>query len=285
MSRGSVDYWKPDEALKPYVLSYSRYVVRPVPGDPITEPFFAAWATVRITQGVCGWSFRIGNRHYSPVPPIALFGPTSLLGAGTTEGETSFGIGFSPVGWARLVRLDASAYANRVTPADRIGRLDFSEVANRLRGGADVAPLLDAFLTERLAQTAPEPAAVAKLFALLADPGIVTVADLSERSGISGVQLARLTPLHFGFTPKLLMRRRRFMRVLMTVKDIPRGHWTGVIADGGYYDQAHFLRDCKAFLGMPLGRFLAMPKAMAEEAFRRRSAIVGVPVQALQDLG
>lgn len=282
MSRGAIDYWKPDQALQPYVLSYSRYVVTPVHGAPVTEPFFAAWATVRITQGLCGWSFRIGRRQYDPVPPIALFGPTSLLGLGTTEGETSFGIGLSPLGWARLIRLDASEYANRVTLTPILGKLDFTDVAEAVRGGAYPPPIFDAFLLDHLSSTKSEPAHVARVFDLLSDPTISTVADLAERAEMSVVQLARVTPHHFGFTPKLLMRRRRFVRALMQVKDTPRGCWAGVIAECGYYDQAHFLRDCQSFLGMSLGRFMAMPKPMAEEALRRRSAVFGAPVQTLQ---
>lgn len=284
MSRISVDYWKPAEALQPYVLSYSRYDVAPAPGMPVIEPFFAAWATLRITVGRLGWSFRIGNRHYSDVPPIALFGATTLLGSGSTEGETSFGIGISPVGWARLVRLDASAFSNRVTPVAQLGTIDFRALADALRSGAPVAATCDAFFAELIEQAPPEPAAVGRLYTLLSDPAIITVADLAEHTGLTTAQLTRLIPPDFGFTPKLLMRRRRFMRVLMQIKDQPRGRWADAIAGSGYYDQAHFLRDCQTFLGMSFSRFRALPKEGAEAAFRRRSAVIGVPVQALQPL-
>lgn len=282
MQRCAIDYWRPMAAVAPYVLSYSRYHVADEPGVAVTEPFYASWANLRITVGRRGWSYRIRNRHYPDVPGIALFGATSLLGVGSTEGETAFGIGLSPRGWARLVRQDAADFADRVTAVSALGAIDLAPLAAALRGGSAPAPTCDAFFQAALARTQPEPPIVAELERLLADPAVRTVAQLAELSGASSVHLGRIVPRHFGFTPKRLMRRRRFMAVLMRARELPRGQWAEAIADSDYFDQAHFLRDCQSFLGMSLGQFLAMQTELGAESFRKRAAVLGAPVQPLQ---
>ena len=59
------------------------------------------------------------------------------------------------------------------------------------------------------------------------------------------------------------------------------GHWSDARGPAGYWDQSHFLRDCRLFLDMPLGAFVALPKPMAELSIKRRSETLGAPAQAL----
>ena len=279
MQRCMIDYWRPAEALLPYVMSYSRFHVGDDPGVFVTEPFFGPYVSLRITTGRRGWSFAVGNRRYPQVPPIAVFGTNSRLGFGSTDGETAFGAGLSPRGWARFAQTDAAFFADQVTATERLGAFELHGLAASLRAGADVPATMNAFFLAALAGSQPEPAVVAILEQLLADPAVRTVHELAERSGLTAVQLGRIVPRHFGFTPKRLMRRRRFMAVLMRARALPRGHWAEAIEDSDYFDQAHFLRDCQSFLGMPLGRFLALQTPMSDESLRKRAAVRDASMQ------
>lgn len=126
----------------------------------------------------------------------------------------------------------------------------------------------------------PDPA-VAELFKLLADPAIATVAELSGRMGLTNAVLARLSRAHFGFPPKVLLRRTRFLRALLRTHEAERGSWNRVLTESGYFDASHFTRDCQAFLGMSLGEYLATPKPLAEASLRARQQVLGAPVQSL----
>jgi AraC-like DNA-binding protein len=53
-----------------------------------------------------------------------------------------------------------------------------------------------------------------------------------------------------GLTPKLFCRVRRFQKVLRGVAHGRRADWAAVAADCGYFDQAHFIHDFRAFSGL-----------------------------------
>ena len=59
----------------------------------------------------------------------------------------------------------------------------------------------------------------------------------------------------FGFSPVRLLRRQRFLRTLARVRDA-LDQPLGQLIDPHYYDQAHFNRDFKAYMGMtPIAYF------------------------------
>ena len=68
---------------------------------------------------------------------------------------------------------------------------------------------------------------------------------LAQALGVSSRHLARLSLRKFGFAPKLLLRRQRFLRTLQELRDHPGEGWASLI-DAWYYDQSHFVRDIEA---------------------------------------
>jgi AraC-like DNA-binding protein len=147
--------------------------------------------------------------------------------------------------------------------------MPMGELAN---GGADLADLLgDADeLAERLYETPGWPARLALLEAyierrvaeappalreiewswqrLLRTDGAVPVAELAEEVGWSRRHLAARFREHVGLPPKALARILRFERAAERLR---RGaDLADAALDSGYYDQAHFNRDFKAFAGV-----------------------------------
>ncbi len=66
---------------------------------------------------------------------------------------------------------------------------------------------------------------------------------MSERT------LHRLCNRAFGFSPKALLRQKRFLRTLERVRGVLDRPLSGLI-DDGYFDQAHFNREFREFMGM-----------------------------------
>ena len=60
-----------------------------------------------------------------------------------------------------------------------------------------------------------------------------------------------------GLTPKLFCRVRRFQEVLRLVAGPARVEWANVALACGYYDQAHFIHDFRAFCGLSPTAYLA----------------------------
>jgi hypothetical protein len=279
--RFAVRFWRPDAKLAAYVSGYHLYSIRLAPGERVDDVFFPAWINMRFTIDADPWRVRFGRRLFDPVPAAALFGPTSHAGYSNGGSGTLIGAGITPAGWARLFARDASIFADRVVPLDRLIGADASLLAARLAAGAPPAKLFDNWFLDRLDASVPEPAEVGALFAALGDPAMVRVAGVEDRLGVAGRALNRLSRASFGFTPKLLLRRARFMRALMGAVALGRGRWSEALAPAGYYDQSHFLRDCRLFLDMPLGEFDAQHKPLAELSMRLRTERLGAPAQAL----
>jgi AraC-like DNA-binding protein len=79
--------------------------------------------------------------------------------------------------------------------------------------------------------------------------GSVAVSKLSTEIGLSQRQLSRRFQENIGLSPKEYLRVFRFIRSLQHLKNYPRISLTEVACQSGYYDQAHFIRDYKAYTG------------------------------------
>jgi AraC-like DNA-binding protein len=67
---------------------------------------------------------------------------------------------------------------------------------------------------------------------------------------------------HVGLTPKLFCRVRRFRAMLDQITKGRPVNWAKLAADCGYFDQAHLIRDFRAFAGItPVEYSRAMPES------------------------
>ena len=92
--------------------------------------------------------------------------------------------------------------------------------------------------------------------------------------------LERLAARAFGFPPKLLLRRARFLRSLHAVRRV-ESHDRNTAIDPGYTDYSHFVRDAHTFLGMSPGAFLKLDRPLFRQSAMLRDQILGAPAQAL----
>ena len=76
------------------------------------------------------------------------------------------------------------------------------------------------------------------------------VAELIEQTGMSHRRFNQLFKAVVGMTPKRLNRLYRFQEVLRCVHTEGIRSWIHIAHACGYYDQAHFIKDYKAFSGM-----------------------------------
>lgn len=270
MAEASVYFAQPAEALRPFIPAYWDVVVE---GDGVVEDLLRPeWTNIRLILGG-EWAFGPSPSHLAPLAENALVhGVASHAQWVRGSAGAVFCIGIFPMGWHRLLGARASRYANAVRPlADLLGadgeRLHSSvRDAGTLEGRVAAA---DAFFLERLGRT--RRSAVSRQIELvslaIADPDCATVAELAERTGLSQPQLARLTRQHFGFSPKKLMRRERFLRMLHSMQGMSVGEWPHFL-DPQYTDQSHMIRDFKHFIGMAPTRYFAMERPLLSAVFK-----------------
>ena len=275
-----VDYWLPDPRLEGLVSGYHRYAVDLPPGERHLDVFFPGWANLRFHVAGNHWRVRLGGESFD-VPRAALFGPTSRAGYSEGGNGTVVGAGITPLGWYRLTRRDASDFADRIVP---LGDLLGPEMAQLSEAAAapreEIKDRFDAIFLRLLRQPRPDEARVARAHRYLMEPGRGDVAEMAERLGLSHRTLNRIARTAFGFGPKLLVRRARFLRSLMALRGASTENWASRI-ESSYYDHSHFNRDAQEFLGMSPGEFLRLPKPLNDASARLRTQILGAPAQAL----
>jgi AraC-like DNA-binding protein len=95
----------------------------------------------------------------------------------------------------------------------------------------------------------------------MAEPHVTTVAGVTDQIGLSPKRFIQVFRDQTGFTPKVFCRIRRFQQALDHMEGCTEGRgsveWADVALDCGYFDQAHFIHDFRAFSGINPTSYLA----------------------------
>lgn len=244
-----------------------------VDGDGFVEDFmFPDWATLRFNQipGMAANTREGGSINFQ----FSVSGPRTQETYLRTGSVRQWGTLLHPLGWALLIGQSADKFANRLfdgmtTPAFA----KFRPLAETLFGPepdpkGELERLIDFF--EAL-EPLDDPAAakIAEVYTSIYDPRIETVAQLADRVQVNRRTLERLCNRAFGFGPKTVLRRQRFMRSLAHFTVDPSLKWIGAI-DVAYHDQAQFVRDFHEFMGMTPSEYGQQAKLVVEPVMRER---------------
>lgn len=90
---------------------------------------------------------------------------------------------------------------------------------------------------------------------LESQPENYTVKQMAEALKMSQKHLIGRFNKQVGLTPKALLRIYRFQKVIRELEEKGKMDWLQIVADCGYYDQAHFIRDFYAFSGIRPGLY------------------------------
>ena len=85
----------------------------------------------------------------------------------------------------------------------------------------------------------------------------VQIGRIADEIGISHKHLLREFDRCVGLTPKTYARVCAFQRVIQSVGHQPQVEWADTAAKCGYYDQAHLIREFRAFSGFTPTSYLA----------------------------
>jgi len=281
-----VRFFMPSPALAPYVTTYYLTEVDIAPNERIEDWLHPEWANLRFGHNE-SWEAAIGTEPLRPMPHFIATGPTSQAARFRTGPMRSWGIGLLPLGWARLIGGDAAPLADRsVDGATTPAYAHFAPLLDTIFAGqpdpAAEAQRIDAFMLAQLAQRPPaeDEARIKAAHAALVDLETGTVSELADRIGLSPRSLERLSLRAFGFSPKLLLRRQRFLRSLAQFMLDPSLSWIKTL-DCQYVDQAHFVRDFKRFMTMSPSTYAALEHPVLGAAAKARAAAAGAAVQVL----
>lgn len=131
---------------------------------------------------------------------------------------------------------------------------------------------VERYLTRKLARATPtHPAVRHALEQLSREGGLHRVRRIQSDTGLSHTRFIQLFREHVGLTPKLFCRVQRFQELLHRIEKGLPVNWAGLASDCGYYDQAHLIRDFRAFAGITPVEYTRVD-ARAGELIRRTAA-------------
>lgn len=264
-----VSVYRPIPALEPYVTFY--YFVTTT--APVTDFLYPEWGNVRIVLAGT-WQAAVEGGYDRLPGTQLLFGPTDRRSLVTTGAGRMVGFGLTPIGWNRLIGGDAAAMANGVRPLDDALGIGAAALDAALAAdGADEAASVERWdmLLSALAARRPlsNPRVLAVDRALRSTPADVTA--FAALVGQSERTLHRLCLDSFGFAPKRLLRRQRFLRTLGRVRAAVRAPVTPSLGED-YYDLPQFYRDFRDFMGMSARDYFAAPRALMGPAAAAQQA-------------
>ena len=276
-------YYRLADELGPYFTVLYCFDVDCEDGVLVEDRLHPEWSALRFTQR--GTPPMGGITPDPPVPtyPLVVSGPTSRAIRFAITRSRIWGLGLQPAGWARYVAAPANSLADRIVNAGAMAAFAvFHPVLDIVRRAGDdaddTARQINAYL---LAQPRPAFAAESQVLACqaaLRDPDIADVAQLAERLDVNRRSLERLCGRYFGFPPKLLLRRQRFLRSLARYMLEPMQNWSDAL-DLQYYDHAHFVRDFRSFMGMTPTEYAETPHPILERIMAQRMADQGAAPQ------
>ena len=278
-----VRFFAPPADLAPCFTTFYRLEVELPPGEVLEDWLQPEWANLRF------FAENAPSAAMPDGPAIAgarfqATGPSSCPTHFTLGRTRMWGIGLFPLGWARFIGENASEHANTVVDGEaspafaRFAPL-CAQLCRRDYSDEEQFAMLTGFF-RKLAGPPRDQRRIKKVHEVMVDPRLVHVEDFARRCGLSKRTLERVCARHFGFSPRLLLRRQRLMRSLAAFMLTPQASWSEVI-DRHYHDQSHFVHEFHAFMRCSPSEYAAQPHPVMAAFMAERKRVWGSPVQTL----
>lgn len=190
-----------------------------------------------------------------------IFGPARGRFSRLVEGTGwAFWVKFRPGAFCPFLGSPVSGLKNRTVALPAVFGTSGQALETALRAAGGVEEQIETaedFLRSR--RTAPDDrvAQFHQIIAcIVADGEITRSGDLEGRFNITTRTLQQLFSRYVGASPSWVIRR---YRIHDAIDRLERGEivdWPSLAAGLGYFDQAHFIKDFKAMIGVPPGKYV-----------------------------
>jgi AraC-like DNA-binding protein len=181
----------------------------------------------------------------------------------------SVGVHFKPWGPAPFLPMPAAELCDRPVTMEQVwGRPAIAEPRDRLAtadGPHEMLTLLEDELMRRLCETAGLGLVRYTSSVIAAASGKVAIGDLSVAAGVSSTHLAQRFKELIGVTPKRIACTYRFAATVRAIDPAGPVDWANLAGRAGYFDQAHFGHEFRAFTGLTPTRYVDVRRRFLRE--------------------
>lgn len=176
------------------------------------------------------------------------------------------GIAFLPAGLSKLLGVPTTVFTDQ--------RIDLNLVLSKENGFLEQQILeskthcqriavLETFLFDKLCKGSQKADVIdLALDSIIQHKGILSITKLADDLCLSSRQFRRRFIERVGISPKLFSRIKRF-NYISNLSSVSSAKWKDIIYEGGYYDQAHFIRDFSEFSGKRPSDFINYNRELA----------------------
>lgn len=265
--RVSYDEFEPPSNLREYVQCYYLFDIT-VPGKEISI----------VPGGGLGLVFNLGSqlmkvsgRRRERLPSVFVVGQFAEHHFWTSTGRILlFGVRFHPVASRVFSKGPVSTHTSCTPDAAKI----FGSSIKSLQLGSEVEAMqavvsrflkdwVDDFGEWRLG---PNYRMFAEsLLEIVASHGNLDLDAMKEKYALSARRIEQVYKEYLGIGPKTFARIKRFHYALQQINRADELNLTKLALNSGYYDQAHFNRDFKKFMGLSPNRYVALNQRILSE--------------------
>jgi AraC-like DNA-binding protein len=178
----------------------------------------------------------------------------------TAEQRSTMGAVFKPGGAFPFFKLPAGELQDTDVSLDTLWGAEASLLREQLLEAktpeAKFAAFEHAFLNRMAASLDPHPAVRFAVCNFRRVPNRA-ISAVTDQIGLSERRFIQLFARQVGLTPKLYCRVQRFQRVLRHIARSASIDWAEIALTCGYFDQAHFIHDFRAFSGINPSSYVA----------------------------
>jgi AraC-like DNA-binding protein len=162
-----------------------------------------------------------------------------------------FGVRFHPAGLHPFVQFDISTITDQTIPTKEVWPDQLERIENSMLQATTEQRIAFAemFLLGKLHPQRVDERIISCVNAIIRESGNVSTDTLANEFAIGRRALERRFSAAVGLSPKVLARIIRFNRALQLIENNDL-NFTVVAHEGGFYDQAHFIRDFRDFTGL-----------------------------------
>jgi AraC-like DNA-binding protein len=193
------------------------------------------------------------SRSTGSIPTAYIYGQTTEPGVMNHKKEpyTTVQVILKPHALHALLGINASALTHRVVDLQEFSAPTLSEQLLEATNEQEQIALLTSFLVAQLKQENARDTLVEESLRLIQQQiGAIQVKSLLDHLHLSERQFERRFSQAVGVPPQVYLRVRRFHEAVRLMKTGQFEALTVVAHALGFHDQAHFIRDIKAFSGL-----------------------------------
>lgn len=225
-------------------------------------PEGSAELVINLREDRCHVYNRERQEEFQSFPGAIVCGPHSNFFVIDTESQAEvIGIHFKSGGSFPFFKHPADELQNLHVGLDALWGSRAGELRERVLAPAtpqEKVLVLERFLLAQAFRGLVRHPAVGFALGEFQKPELPLVAAVSNQIGLSSRHFIQLFSQEVGLSPKLFCRVRRFQRVVQSLDNANDVDWAEIALGCGYFDQAHFIHDFKAFSGISPSAYLAL---------------------------